>query len=776
MKSYIIIFLLLIISLVTVKAQQIVISGFVYDAHTREKIIGATVIAGNKAATQTNEYGFYNLKLKTEAGKKIKLQVFAVGYKPQSMEIIPDKKNRADFYLKPSTIIDTVVVNANVSQLHETNLGLVTLPITELKIMPVLGAEPDIMKSMRLLPGVQSGNETNSNLYIRGGNADENLIILDGVPLYYVNHLGGFLSIFNADALSDVKLYKGGFPARYGQRLSSVIDINMKEGDMKKSHKKFSLGLLGTKFLLEGPVKVDTSSYLISFRILPLSWITKPFMALVNEGIGGGYNFYDFNAKINYKINQRNRLFLSIYAGDDNLSVSSLWSTDNYNINSRLTWGNKLVSMRWYSVLSNNVFFNLIASYTKFRYLNDFKANIPEEQRKINFQFNTGIDDFSLQNRLDLLINSYWRVKLGLQATYHIYNPGFYYIKIKEHDTISSDITDATRQYYALEGNVFVENHLNIGEFFNANLGLRATFYNIDVKTYHYLEPRVVLNFLPTKKLSSRFSYSLMHQFVHLLSSNAIDLTPDIWVPAINKIQPAEAKQYSAGFYYSVSDGLLLSLIGYKKNSNHLIAYKQGAVFNGNAQNWLDKIVIDGTGKSYGLEFMIQKNTGKTTGWFAYTYSVAERQFKELNNGYPFPFKYDRRHEIDIVVNRRINNHLTFSGTWIFGTGYPITVPVGYYYGPYEGPNGYGFDQLLLVYSDKNQYRMRPYHRLDLAINYERKNKKGYKVRWTLSVYNVYNRHNPIYYQVEQGTDGKVHLYEISLFPIIPAVAYNIEF
>ncbi len=786
-KAAVILVLLLSLVSVSLFSQTKVISGYVSDKETGEKIPGVVILEKNtNNYTVSNEYGYFSLVLKNP-GQNTVLEARSLSYYPQTITINAFENKNVNFELTPKNKIDTVIVHSTPPITKTTEIGAINLPVKQIKLLPSLGAEPDIFKVIQLMPGVQSGKEGSSSLYVRGGNPDENLILLDDVPLYYVNHLAGFISIFNTDALKSVKLIKGGFPARYGSRLSSVIDVRMRDGDMKNYHKEYSIGITNAKFLYEGPIIRDKASFLVSIRLLPWEFILRPFVLLANEGNVLGYNFYDVNVKLNYKLNSKNHLFLSFYTGDDNLhfKLSKLFYHDQ-NLRYNLAWGNRLFAFRWNHIFSNKLFVNTTFAYTRFRYNSLLKAENKAEAHSFFYNFNTGIKDLLLKSTFYYNLSPFYEMKFGYNVVFHNFNPGITYYRITENDTVKSDDKSAIDSRFAPENILFIENNFKIREFFMANIGVRIANYTIDKKNYPSIEPRIVTNFILSKNYSIKFAYSEAKQYSHLLSSNSIGLTPDIWIPSDSTILPSDAKQFSAGFFTEQKDGnIVFSVVAYYKTTNNLISYKEGAVFIGNAENWKSKIETGGHGLSYGIEFLLQKRQGKFNGWISYTYAKAQRQFANINNGLPFPFKYDRRHDFSIVVNYILNKNISFSADWVYGSGYPFTMPVARYniiddadneYIEETGQFGFIYDRTIYVYSDRNAFRMRPYHRLDIAVNFT-KQKKNYKRIITISVYNVYNRQNPYFYYTKYNpVDKKFHLYQQSLFPIIPSVSYSIKF
>jgi len=774
--------LILLIFSISLSAQKYTLNGYVSDIETGEKLVSATIVVDNKNAVLTNEYGYYSITI--NSSNSVNISANLLGYSSVNKEVTLKDNLTINFELKSTAKIDSVIVRGQIPISQTTEIGALTIPVSQLKLLPAIGAELDILKSFQLKPGVQAGTEGKSDIFVRGGSPDENLILLDDVPLYSINHLGGFISVFNTDAISSVKMYKGGFPARYSSRLSSVIDVRMKDGDTKNYHGLFSIGLLNTKIMYEGPIIKDKASFIISARVLPINIITKPFTFLVNEGQMIGYNFHDINAKLNYKVNEKNQLFLSLYNGDDDFSfdLSKLYSGDQ-SIHYDQKWGNNLAAFRWNHIFTPKLFMNTTLSYTRFRNLNKLTSKNDEDTSSFYYDFSTGIKDVSIKSTVDYNLSRSYKIKFGLNSIVHKFNPGITYYNSTTTDTVISYTSKASDEFYGFENIFFIENNFAIGNFLKANIGANFSDYYMHDTNYISLQPRIILNLIINKNLSIKGGYSEMEQCVHLLTNNSIGVTPDVWVPSDSDIKPSYSKQYSLGIFKHFEEKSIdFSIVSYYKTSTNLISYKEGGIFYGNAENWKNKIETGGNGLSYGIEVLLQKQQGKTTGWISYTYAKSTRQFDNINQGEPYPFKYDRRHDFSIVVNQKINDKISLSADWVYGSGYPYTIPIATYNtiddGSYHQLSslGFSYDQEIFIYADRNSYRMNSYHRLDISANFSKQVKKGIRT-WTVSVYNTYNRANPFFYYTKYGkNDGKIHLFQQSLFPIIPSVSYSLKF
>ncbi len=776
-------FIILILTFLqfSLSAQTVTISGFVTDAETGEQIINALVIEkGSSVSAVSNNFGWFSLKINKK--DTIALIVSSIAYISTELKVsnfseILHIKLTFDNQIEEITIIGEIPVEQRIE------IGTLEIPINQLNNIPVIGAEADIMKVYQLMPGIQSGNEGSSGLYVRGGSPDENLILLDDVPLYYVNHLGGFVSVFNTDALKNVNLIKGGFPARYGGRLSSIMNVRMKEGNMNEHKGSIGIGMITSKLSLEGPILKDKSSYFFSARGFLWGFLFKPISRIItNASIG--YDFYDLNAKINTKLSDKDRLFFSFYKGDDDVVVKfrEKDANTNTNANSILRWGNTLLAARWNRLYNPNLFSNTILSYTKYRYGSLLDYSDKTESQEYKYEFNTGIDDITLKSDFEYSVNPNYDMRLGIKNIFHTFSPGFSYYMFDSEET-KTDTSFGYENIRVFESSIYIENEFKIGKYVSGNIGINANLYYVDNKGLFSPEPRILLNFNIPKKASVKLAYTRMQQNVHLLTSNTVSLPMDIWVPSTIEMPPSHSQQYSAGFYKTMFNGKAeLSIETYYKTSNNLITYKEGTSYRSVSKNWTDKLENGGKGTSYGAEFLLQKKHGKLTGWLAYTYAKTNRQFDELNSGKTFNFKYDRRHDISITASYKINTGIDISGTWVFGTGYPFTLPVGKYESVNTGTTNLNnntvsdiwYNEIILTYADRNEYRMRTYHRLDFSVNLKKEKKNGIRT-WSFNIYNTYNRQNPYYYYTKT-INSELKLYQQSLFPIIPSVSYSYTF
>ena len=755
--------------------KDVTLHGFVYDESSGEVLIGASVYDWQSMkGVVTNEYGFYSITLPVK--DTLRIIVSFVGYKPDSLLFAsPYTNQQKNFYLAPGIKLREITVKPirnNIVVNNET--GVIHLKMDMIKTLPNLFGEVDIIKIYQLTPGVQSGGEAKSNLYVRGGSPDQNLILLDDVPLYYVAHFGGFFSIFNPDAINDVKLIKGGFPARYGSRLSSVLDIRMKEGNMKKLSFQGTIGLLSSRLSFEGPIIKKKLSFILSARknLFPVYQI---FGAAIS------YNFYDLNAKLNYRVSKKDKLLFSFYMGDD--IVSEKRKTQATTLKNKIQWGNTLLSFRWNHVYHKKLFSNLTLSNTYYRYKNGFNYSMFTDTttQEMSNVLLSGINDINLKLDYTWLINTKVNFRYGLNSTYHIFIPND-----EDFSQSGNEIETINKKYRerfkALENAFYLENELRTGKI-NTNIGLRYSLYSIDNKTFNSLEPRVLINYIIRKDLSFKYSFSLMTQYIHLLSYSGTGIPSDYWMPATKNVLPENSLQHTLGMNKTfLDDRYELSLESYYKTQYNLITFKPGTSLLGNLDTWENVIEKNGQGKNYGIELFFQKIQGKTTGWIGITMAKAKRQFEKINEGSYYPFKYDRLLDISFVANYKINKKIIVSATWQYGTGYPITLAVEHYN---------VLDQDIFIYGKKNSFRMRDYHRLDIAVNFPKKTNWGER-NWNISIFNIYNRQNPYYYYydrkikyVTQNNNGGISfvpvydnlkLYQRSLFSIFPTVSYSFIF
>ena len=790
--------LLLLIASAGAWAQH-TISGTITDAKTGETLIGATVYDTiSKKGAATNQHGRFTLTLKES---KAVLRISYVGYETQFHPMEIDKNQRLDVQLKGSvTLSEVVITGERVQHVESSQSSIIELPVEQVKSVPVIFGETDVIKVVQLLPGVQSGSEGMSGMYVRGGGPDENLFLLDGVPMYNVNHLGGFFSAFNSDAVKNITLYKGSFPAHFSSRLSSVLDITTNNGNDKEYHGGVGVGLISAKFNLEGPIIKEKTTFSISGRRTYGDALLQPIIALVaaTEGMGdekvnAGYYFYDLNAKITHKFNNRSRLYASYYMGDDALYAKYKYfhnSLEKDFMRLGYNWGNIVGSVRWNYELTPKLFMNVTGAYTRYRN----NLALTEESVYLRYTdsytmgFNSGIQDLTARADFDYAPSPDHAVKFGGQVLHHIFKPETSSIKVSENDEVDSykfDTIIGQSIVHANEMMLYAEDDWRINDWLKVNAGLNMTGFQVQGVFYPSVQPRLSGRILFNDRLSAKVGYAYMTQYLHLLSNSSISLPTDLWVPVTARIKPMTSQQVAAGLFYNVLD-LNLSVEGYYKYMDNLLEYKDGASFWGNSQGWEDKVCM-GRGWAYGVEFLAQKSVGRLTGWLGYTWSHTDRKFDRegniLNAGRTFPAKYDRRHDVSLVLTYKFNEHIDASASWVFSSGNTATLPMQDIDPSEEGAEQrypYYYNYEVPYVSSRNNYRMPNYHRMDVSVNFHKKLRRG-KRTINISIYNVYNHQNPylVYesyaYDYRTGNDTRV-LKQLSIFPILPSISYNWTF
>lgn len=770
-------------SLTSLYAQKFTISGFVKDSASGETLINASIVNKNFMGACTNAQGFYSLTLRADT---VALSYSYVGYKKQNIQLYLAKDTVLNINLATQTLGEIVIVDDNVSSIHETtSMSAFTLPVTQINSLPALLGEADVLKVLQLVPGVHAGAEGSSGVYVRGGGADQNLILLDGVAVYNASHLFGFFSIFNTDAINHVELTKGGFPARYGGRLSSVVDIRMKNGNMKKIEGAGSIGIISSKIKLEGPIASERASFIVSARRTYIDIVAQPFIKKQAKGDRKGYYFYDLNLKVNYILNQHNRIFFSTYFGSDKAyakdKVSYIGDTVQFRSNnmSGLSWGNLINSLRWHHTFSDNLFLNFTATTSRYNFnvSRDYYESVAiagagQEVLSFGNRYNSGIRDLAIKLDIEYNANPQHFIRAGANHILHKFSPGVYVYK----SNVDTGITSGAQIVRPAESSIYIEDEFRLNEKTGLNLGVHTSAFFVQNKSYYSFQPRVSSRISITKDLSWKTSYSRMTQYIHLLTNVGIGLPTDLWVPSTERIRPQEATQIATGLSKTYRSLYEVTVEAYLKNMSHLIEYKDGASYLNIEGDWQDKVAYGGKGKSYGLELLIQRKTGKTTGWAGYTLSKTTRQFSALNFGRKFPYKYDRRHDINIAVTHRLKKQINLSLVWVYGSGNYLTLPSA----SYEAIDN-SFDSRYpkvgkgLYYGDRNSYQTKSYHRLDVSVSCIKKKKWGERT-WTFAIYNVYNRLNPFFIDIGSDKNNNPRFIEYTLFPVMPSLAYSFKF
>ncbi len=791
-KKYIII-ALLTCSISFSQNQKINISGYVKSNDSGETLIGANVVIKSlKIGCTTNNYGFFSFSLDSA---DYLLETSYIGYENQSISI-SKSSNDVIFNLKPTSYItDEVTIKAKKedANIKNADIGKIEIDVEQVDQIPVLMGEKDILKTIQLLPGVQSGSEGSSGFYVRGGGPDQNLILLDEAVVYNASHLFGFFSVFNSDAINNMDLIKGTMPANYGGRLSSVLDINMKDGNNKKYGATGGIGLISSKLTIEGPIKKDTSSFIISGRRTYFDVLAKPFIDTTAFS-GSSYFFYDLTTKANYQLSKKDKLFISGYFGRDVFNFNS----DDWGFKMNMPWGNATASLRWNHLFSSKLFMNTSLIFSDYKYELNMTQDLDSLPTTETSLF-SGIRDWNLKNDFSYYPNPKHKIKFGSNYVFHKFNPTSF--------SGSYDNLDLEQiiNYYAHEYGVYVNDEFDVNDRLLLNFGLRYSGFtqvgpferqvkdnsgqigqvSTDttiiygkgeiVEMYGGFEPRFSLRYLFNESSSLKFGFIQNYQYLHLTSVASSSLPTDVWLPSSDVVQPQFGRQVSLGYFKNFSDNTYeTSFELYYKKMKNLVEYNEG--YMPGVSIGLDNIdnnLTFGDGKSYGFEIFSAKRRGNLNGWVGYTYSKTTRQFDNLNNGNWYYAKYDRPHDLSVVLNYQISDRLNLSTVFVYASGNSLTIPKSMYI--IDG-------NLITEWGDLNSYRMDPYHRMDVALTLKNKPQKKFSSSWTLSVYNVYNRKNPyfIYFETEGllgGTENvEIKAQQVSLFPIIPSISWNFNF
>lgn len=768
---------------------QHTVSGFVTEASSGEPLIGATVMDTiSQSGVAANNFGFFSLTLSTG---RAALRVSYIGYEDKSLRLNIDQDTTLNFALAASgNVLQEVEITDRAERLSAPRMSTLSLRPQEITGVPMLMGEPDVMKVVQLLPGVQGGTEGTTGLHVRGGGPDQNLILLDGVPVYNVSHLLGFVSTFNAQAIQKVDVVKGGFPARYGGRLSSVIDIQLKEGNTEKLSGSVNTGLIASQLLLEGPIG-DKTSFLFSGRRTWLDLISSIPKWFTDNGTT--YNFYDVTGKVNHRLSERDRLFVSAYSSGDSFG-SSIDEDNSYN----MQWGNVTTALRWNRILGPRWFSNVTATYSQYRFHVHTETKVTENDisTEVESDYISQIRDIGLNLDLDFFLNPRHSFKMGVHTIYHAFQPNVARFKANGDTIQSQDIAINDEVLPGLEGFVYLEDEMKLSENWRANLGLHASGFWAADTAYFALQPRVSLSYLLNRRSSLKASFVTMTQFLHLLSNTSVGIPTDIWVPSTRQIGPQNSWQAAIAYERKLAKNQLdLIVEAYYKEMDNVVQFGESSNFlTGNLntdflhnaqQDWQQAVEI-GQGRAYGAEFLLRKPLGKTTGWLAYTLSWAERQFDGLNRGQVFPYKYDRRHNISLTLQHAFNERISVGGNWVYMSGYNITLPVASYrkypFIDFSQPNLRETNFTPLEhYTSTNNFRTPAHHRLDLSVNFTKQKRRGIRT-WNISVYNAYNRMNPFFlYADNNGAETRSRssnwrLVQQSLFSIIPSVSYAYAF
>lgn len=787
--------------------ERFTINGYVREKGSGELLPGVSVFVKNKKiGTQTNNYGFYSLTLNTS--EEITLVYSFVGYQQEIKTLKIPKRLEMNIELIPENQqLNEVIVrgdspeNQKISE--SVQMSQISIPIQQIKEIPALLGEKDVLKVLQLMPGVQKGSEGNSGIYVRGGGADQNLLILDDAPVYNASHLFGFFSVFNGDALKSVELTKGGFPARFGGRLSSVIEMQMKDGSRDKLHIEGGIGLISSRLVVQSPIgKTRKSSFLISGRRTYIDALARPFIDKKNGD--GGYYFYDLNAKINYDFGQKNRLYLSGYFGKDvffGINKQNDGTQDEFGLN----WGNQTATLRWNHLFNERLFVNSSIIFSNYQF-KVYATNQSIQQSKTTeyeLSYLSDIQDIGFKTDFDFLPNPNHSIKFGLAGTLHQFSPSSIVVR----DDAISKYQNNIERIDARETGIYAEDTYKPFDKLKINAGVRLSTFSTSKVNYINPEPRLAMAYSAPNNLAFKASFATMNQYIHLLSNSGVGLPTDLWVPSTDKLPAQRSRQFAMGIAKDFTEkNLALTIEGYYKEMDNIVAYKEGAsslLVDGpevltedkeKGKSWDDQ-VTSGKGKSYGLEFLLQRKVGKFTGWVGYTLSWTKHQFAELNFGKEFWAKNDRRHDLSIVGVYHLSPRITLSGTWVYGTGNALTVPTAAFSGtvhnpgispfgiPGSGSGGYAYNYFREYpdYGERNNFRAEAFHRMDVGIQFHKIMKKGHERTWEVSIYNLYNRKNPYFYSFsntynnrDQSTTRSLTRY--SLLGIIPSLSYSFKF
>ena len=778
-------FLLLILSFSNF-AQNINISGHVTDADSGEDLMGVNIYlkTDQQKGTVTNYYGYYSLSLPKGS---YTLVFDYMGYESEEISIEGDKDvvKNIKLHSKQETLEKVVITGKTRKRnIKTTAVGVHRLTIKEINNIPVLLGEKDIIKTIQLLPGVKPAGEGMSGFYVRGGNIDENLILLDQAPVYNASHVLGFFSVFNSDALRDAKIYKGHIPARYGGRLSSVLEIRMKEGNNQDFHAQGGIGLISSRLTLEGPIVKDKSSFVISGRRTYVDMVAKAITS--DEDLDNTtLYFYDLNLKANYKFNDKNRLFISGYFGRDKFGFKEEDSKFGFS------WGNATTTLRFNHLFNKKLFSNTSLIFSDYNYLIKLEEQNNNNSRD-QFFFNLGarIQDITLKNSFNYYVNEKNKVNFGFETTHHTLKPSTF---DSSEDIEEFNLEDVVR--YAFENALYISNEQKINDKLKIYYALRYTNFlhmgggnfskydkngnviftkkydrNQVVKAFHGLAPRLSLSYAPDNEQSIKMAFDKTYQFLHLMSSSTSSNPTDVWMPSGLNIPQQYSYQGSLGYFRNLKKGLYeFSTEVYYRTMRNVVDYRVGANISLNPE--VEKDLVYGQGKAYGIEFLLRKKQGKFTGWLSYTLSRSLKQFDAVNNGNWFSATQDRIHDVSVVANYKISERAEIGGVFVYYTGNATTFPAGYYQ-----ING----QEYPYFTERNGGRMPSYNRMDISFTLHNKPEKKFRSSWNFSIYNVYGRLNPylIFFDREWNEDHSYQLKttQITLFRWVPSVTYNFKF
>lgn len=779
------------------KPRPRIVRGFIRDADTFEALVGASVYdPGTHQGQPSNSEGYFDLSLSPGAHT---LYFSYIGYRSHSLSLsVSERDTVLDIRLVSNASLREIVVRPSGTEdeaLRNLAMGTIRVNRQVLRELPVLLGEADLLKTLQLTPGVASGTEGMSSLFVRGGSADENLFLLDGNPVYSVGHIGGIFSAFNPEAVQEMAFYKAGFPARYGGRLSSIVDVSTREGNLREYHGNASIGLISGTVSLEGPIVKDRTSFHVSLRRSWIDVLTAPAFALYNrirkkdgESLRVGYAFHDLNLKLTHYFTPRNKVYLSVYSGLDRLKLlqrrfSKKGAEKAFEDKSDITfrWGNLQVAGGWKRIYNDQWTGEIAAFFTRYRSKlgrSDRTVNGTEGETGYAVEESAALDrqgiyDISLRPVFDYRPSASHRLRFGAE----------YFAR-----SVSTAL--GSPAVWGHEGALFAEDDWAVVPSLRVRGGVRLSLFAGEGTVYTSLEPRLSLRWLMSRRLSFKASYSRMSQGVQRINNTFLDLPTDAWIPATDRLKPRLSDQYSAGLYYALRPGWEVSMEGYYKRMQHLLEYRDDYFLLSPSAPWEEKLTA-GSGRGYGVEWLLRKTTGRLTGWAGYTLSWADRRFAALNGGERFPSRYDNRHKLNIVGMYKLSERVELSAAWTYSSGNHVTLSVEDYEKlpfPSESNNSwqYSGDNGIDLYESRNNYQLPAYHHLDLSLRIYRPKKNGRMGIWQVSLYNAYCRMNPFMveknwkWMKDKENPGRERSFpafrHVGLLPAVPSVTYTYQF
>ncbi len=739
------------------------VSGSVHSEQG-QPLIGAHVYDANTMqGTHTDSLGQFNLKIDAPS---ILLGVSYIGHDTYYQEVSGD--GHYSIKLKLNLMKEIEIIGALAYQEHErVQMSEVTLKMDKIKSLPSFMGEGDLMRALQLMPGVQSGNEGQNGLYVRGGGPDQNLFLLDGIPLYNVSHAIGLFSSFQPSAISQVTLLKGGFPAQYGGRLSSVVDVSVKDDKTDKIHGEGSVGLVATSLMLEGPIFSEKTSFMISGRRTYIDLLTRPFM---DPETAFGYYFYDITGKVTHRYSERDQISVLYFRSKDQGQALEFYNPliSGYQDQMHIGWATHAASLNWKHQFAarwtlTNTFY---VSQYQFKFDEQAYTTNGQEVDIASYHYGSKVTDLGLKMEANGMLWANHRIRVGLQGIRHAYKPGSHYINEGDVDEQSHN----AKEHYPLELNAFIQDEFQLGARLQANIGLHGVWFHENGTNFYSLQPRLSGRYLINPALSIKGSYANMRQHVHLLTNTTLSIPTDIWVPATKEAPPQNAHQVALGAAYSWFDQYEMSVEGYYKKIDGVIAYQSGYYFASREKPW-EQGIERGQGDAYGMEVLIKKNHGTITGWLGYTLAWTNRQFDHINRGEKFPYRYDRRHDVSVSVMKNWSDKIELAMAWVFNSGQALTVPQ-YQFQGINSLDSFTSDRIV-SYGARNSFHMQNYHRLDISVRFKKQKRWGERI-WTVGLYNAYFQKNPILVRFEDSETGGV--LKKYYFPVMPAVSYQFKF